>query len=170
MDNTSITVQLLKPGKGRTIRYTGEILRAEVDWVLILAHWERPRTDLGYVVFEPGDAFYEYYYTQRWYNIFEIRTPAGALKGWYCNITRPAVIEANTITSEDLELDLFVSPERTMMLRLDREEFEARGFATHERNHLYRCPGRVRSACGTGPGGDCTVRCAHRQRAIIITL
>jgi protein associated with RNAse G/E len=132
MDNTSITVQLLKPGKGRTIRYTGEILRAEADWVLILAHWERPRTDLGYVVFEPGDAFYEYYYTQRWYNIFEIRTPAGALKGWYCNITRPAVIEANTITSEDLELDLFVSPERTMMLRLDREEFEARGFATHE--------------------------------------
>ena len=58
MDNTSITVQLLKPGKGRTIRYTGEILRAEADWVLILAHWERPRTDLGYVVFEPGDAWW----------------------------------------------------------------------------------------------------------------
>lgn len=132
MNNNSIAVHLLKPSKGRTICYTGELLRAEADWVLILAHWEQPRIDLGYVIFEPGDAFYEYYYTQRWYNIFELRTPSGALKGWYCNIARPAVIEADTITSEDLELDLFVSPDRATMVRLDRDEFEARGFATHE--------------------------------------
>lgn len=130
---TQLTIQLVKPGKGHTITYHGEMLRADDDCVLVLAHWERPRLDLGYVVFEPGDEFYEYYYTRRWFNIFAIRAPGGGpLKGWYCNVTRPAEIEGSTITSEDLELDLFVAPDRTTMLRLDLDEFEARGFAAAE--------------------------------------
>ena len=81
--------------------------------------------DLGYVVFAPGDHFLEHYYTERWYNIFEVRSAEGILKGWYCNITRPALIEGDVVTSEDLELDLFVAPDRRHLLRLDTEEFAA---------------------------------------------
>ena len=124
----TITIHLLKPGKGTTITYTGELLRREPDHMLILARWERPRLDLGYVAFEPGDHFYEHYYTERWYNIFEVRSVLGALKGWYCNICRPAQFDTATIVSEDLELDLFVAPDRAQILRLDLDEFEARGF------------------------------------------
>ena len=124
----NITVHLLKPGKGTTITYHGELLADEPGHLLIHARWERPRTDLGYVVFEPGDHFYEHYYTDRWYNIFEIRSAAGVLKGWYCNITRPAEIHGDLISSEDLELDLFVPPDRAEPLRLDLDEFAARGF------------------------------------------
>lgn len=123
-----ITVQLLKPGKGQTIRYTGEIVRLEPGYVLVHARWEHPRRDFGYMVFETGDHFYEHYFSARWYNIFELRSQAGVLKGWYCNVTRPAQIEHDTILSEDLELDLFVSPDRSNILRLDLDEFEARGF------------------------------------------
>jgi hypothetical protein len=47
------------------------------------------------------------------------------LKGWYCNITRPALFVDGVVTSEDLELDLFVAPDRQRLLRLDQEEFEA---------------------------------------------
>lgn len=128
----SITVHLLKPGKGRTITYQAELLHAEAEYVLILARWERPALDLGYVVFEPGDQFYEYYYTRRWFNIFAIYTPDSRLKGWYCNVTRPAEFDAETITSEDLELDLFVSPDRAKLLRLDLDEFAARDFGATE--------------------------------------
>ena len=92
----------------------------------IHARWERPRLDLGYVVFDPGDHFYEHFYSERWYTIFELRDEVGALKGWYCNITRPARVAGDTITSEDLELDLFVSPDRTNILQLDLDEFAAR--------------------------------------------
>jgi protein associated with RNAse G/E len=123
-----ITVKLLKPGKGTTITYTGELLRREPDHMLIHARWERPMRDLGYVVFEPGDHFYEHYYTERWYNVFEVRGAAGMLKGWYCNISRPAQIDGDTITCEDLELDLFVASDRMQLLRLDLDEFAARGF------------------------------------------
>jgi hypothetical protein len=69
---------------------------------------------LGYVV-RPGDHFYEHYYSERWYNIFEVRSAEGVLKGWYCNITRPARFEAKLVTSEDLELDLFVAPDRQQL-------------------------------------------------------
>ena len=122
-----ITIHLLKPAKGTIITYRGELIHAEVDRLLVHARWERPRLDLGYVVFEPGDHFHEYYYTKRWYNIFEVRDAVGALKGWYCNVTRPAQVAGDIITSEDLELDLFVPPDRRDILRLDLDEFEARG-------------------------------------------
>ena len=126
----TITIHLLKPGKGTTVTYQGALLSAEPGHILIHARWERDELDLGYVVFAPGDHFYEHYYTERWFNIFEVRSAAGELKGWYCNITRPARIEGDLIWSEDLELDLFVPPDRGPALRLDEDEFAARDFAT----------------------------------------
>ncbi len=124
-----ITIQLIKPGKGTIVTYRGEVLLAEPGHILVHARWDWPALDLGYVRFEPGDHFYEHYYTERWFTIFEVRSASGALKGWYCNIARPARIESDVIDSEDLELDLFVSPDRRHLLRLDVEEFEARGLA-----------------------------------------
>jgi len=120
-----ITVHLLKPAKQKTVIYTGVLLVEEPGHLLVHARWERKPMDLGYVVFSPGDHFFEHYYTARWYNIFEVRSAEGALKGWYCNITRPALLEGHTVISEDLELDLFVAPDRTHLLRLDQDEFEA---------------------------------------------
>ena len=124
-----ITVHLFKPGKSTTLTYEGELLHEAPGEMLILARWERPALELGSITFETGDFFYEYHYSERWYNVFEIRSAAGRLKGWYCNVTRPAHIDASTITSEDLELDLFVSFDRATIKRLDEDEFEARGFA-----------------------------------------
>jgi protein associated with RNAse G/E len=124
----TITVQLLKPGKGTIISYRGELRLSEPGHILIHARWEWPTRDLGYVVFETGDHFYEHYYTERWFNIFEVRRESGVLKGWYCNITRPAQVAGDTISSEDLELDLFVPPDRQNILRLDMDEFVARSF------------------------------------------
>jgi hypothetical protein len=128
----TMTIHLHKPGKGAVITYRGEVLLDEPGHILVHARWERAALDLGYVVFEPGDHFYEHYYTDRWFNIFEVRAETGALKGWYCNITRPAQVLGDVITSEDLELDLFVPPGRRDPLRLDLDEFEARGFATSD--------------------------------------
>ncbi|HWQ11167.1 MAG TPA: DUF402 domain-containing protein [Roseiflexaceae bacterium] len=126
---SQITVQLLKPGQRKTVTYTGELLRAAPGYALVRARWERERLDLGYVTFERGDVFLEHYYADRWYNVFELRSADGILKGWYCNVTRPAAISAAMIVSEDLALDLFVPPGRQGLLRLDEDEFEALGLA-----------------------------------------
>ncbi len=124
-----VQVELLKPGKREIIAYAGVLLHATPAAVCILARWERPRLDLGYTVFETGDRFYEYFYTDRWYTIFDLRSASGVRKGWYCNIARPAQITPALVQSEDLELDLFVSADRSVVLTLDEDEFESRGFA-----------------------------------------
>jgi uncharacterized protein len=79
---------------------------------------------LGYTTFEPGDQFIEWFYTDRWYNIMEVRDQASGLKGWYCNVTWPAEITAEVITYRDLILDLWVAPDGST-LELDQDEFAA---------------------------------------------
>ena len=93
------------------------------------ADWPFAPLDLGIMRFETGDSFIETYYADRWYNIFQIHGPDGRLKGWYCNITRPAVIGADTVDSEDLELDLVVAPDRAVARLEDEDEYAARNLA-----------------------------------------
>jgi protein associated with RNAse G/E len=131
----TITIRLLKPGKTQIISYQGVVLEQQPGYALVHARWERANLDLGYVQFCTGDHFYEHFFADRWYNIFELRSATQQLKGWYCNITRPALISADLIESEDLELDLFVTP-TFETLRLDEAEFEARGFQ-HTNPDLY---------------------------------
>ena len=123
----TITVHLHKPHKGTTITFEAELLQAAPGYALVKAPWRQPTLDLGYVTFETGDIFFEHYYADRWYAVFELHDADGTLKGWYCNIARPAQITASAIHSDDLDLDLFVSPDRATLLRLDIDEFETRG-------------------------------------------
>ena len=138
------TVKLLKPGKGTEITYEGFELLREPNHLLIHARWDRDTLDLGYTTFQTGDHFYEHYYTDKWFNIFEIRSERGRLKGWYCNVTKPARVEGLSVLSEDLELDLFVSADRQEVVTLDEEEFEAREFSQEVRQAALNGLGELR--------------------------
>jgi protein associated with RNAse G/E len=106
------------------VRYDGEIIERLADGVVIEAFWKQGTKELGYTRFEPGDRFIEYYYTERWYNIFDIANTEGSRKGWYCNIAEPAAIFADTIEQVDLFLDVWVDPNGNYLV-LDEDEFEA---------------------------------------------
>jgi predicted RNA-binding protein associated with RNAse of E/G family len=72
-----------------------------------------------------GDRFVETYYTDRWYNIFEIHDRDDLhMKGYYCNISRPARFMDGRIEYVDLFLDLWVSPDGAQVV-LDEDEFLA---------------------------------------------
>lgn len=92
--------------------------------VVIQAPWTLPPKDLGYAVFEPGDQFTEYYYTDRWFNIFDIANAAGIRKGWYCNVAEPAEISTDSIKQIDLILDVWVNLQGVPLM-LDEDEFAA---------------------------------------------
>lgn len=125
-----LTVRLLKPAKDTVITYQGTLLQRDATHILLHARWERSLVDLGCVTFAPGDQLYEHFYSDRWYNVYKLHTSENQLKGWYCNITRPAIFYADTIESEDLELDLFVSPDRRTIQVLDEAEYAACGLET----------------------------------------
>ena len=104
------------------ITYEGEVIKQLADEVVIQAHWTLAARDLGYTHFEPGDRFIEYYYTKRWYNIFDIATVDGTRKGWYCNVAEPAAIYDDHIEQVDLLLDVWVDAKGKPLI-LDEDEF-----------------------------------------------
>ena len=125
-------VHLIKPLKRTTVSYVTRPLMLAPTEVVVRAQWTRPAIDLGYTQIAPGDMLDEYFYADEWFNVFTWFTKNGRLRGWYCNVTRPAIIRAGSITSVDLELDLFVSANRQVLTRLDIDEFEVRGYQQTE--------------------------------------
>ncbi len=114
-------------------RYEGVILERSATRIVLEASFDRDDMDLGYVTFRRGDRFVEYFYSDRWYNIFEVHErDSGRLKGWYCNFSRPAEFNTAAIRADDLALDLFVHPDGQMLV-LDREEFERLALDDRER-------------------------------------
>jgi hypothetical protein len=122
---TSVKVRKLDASGNLVFEYAGEVVARTRVSLCLRARWERPALDLGYVTFEPGDAFTEWFYSYRWYNVFEVRAAAtGDLKGWYCNVTTPACLQPETVESRDLLLDMWVTPQGACLV-LDEDEFAA---------------------------------------------
>jgi len=117
-----ITVVKLNPQGITKLQYPAEIAALLEGGVMLNAYWTGPARDLGYTTFEPGDHFVEYFYTDRWFNIFAVSTAQGQLKGWYCNVAAPALISTERIEQIDLYLDVWVSPDGQTLL-LDEDEF-----------------------------------------------
>lgn len=72
---------------------------------------------------ERGTVSREYYWMDRWYNIFRFQEPSGRLKNFYCNINVPPVFERDTLSYIDLDIDVLVAPDLSYTI-LDEEEFE----------------------------------------------
>ncbi len=106
--------------------YSGTLLRQEPHVLVVEAYFSRHDLPFMGIVIQAGDRFIETYFTDRWYNIFEIHDrDDDRLKGWYCNIGRPAVLEAEDLISYvDLALDLWVAPDGAQTV-LDENEFAA---------------------------------------------
>jgi len=109
-----------------TWRYTGVLMRRAGTVLHLEALFNGPETPFMGTIIKHGDRFVETYYTDRWYNIFEIYDrDDGKRKGWYCNIGRPAVEEGEGMLSYvDLALDLWIAPDGTQTV-LDEDEFTA---------------------------------------------
>ena len=108
-----------------TVEYEGDVLRRNENSVTLEALFTREDMPFMDVIFKKGDRFVEYYFTDRWYNIFTIHDREdGKVKGWYCNIGKPAEIEDGIVSYVDLALDLWISADGKQTV-LDEDEFEA---------------------------------------------
>ena len=119
-----ITVLKLNERGVEVFRYSGTLVGKQGTSLTLEAYFERSDIQFFGLTFREGDRFIETYYSDRWFNIFEIHDAGDDhLKGWYCNITRPARIDQGHIYAEDLALDLLVYPDGRVQV-LDEDEFE----------------------------------------------
>ena len=120
----SIWIVKLNTNNIETWRYKGQILKQSLDQITVEAFFDKPDIQFHGMLLRKGDRFVETYFTKRWYNIFEIHAKEDdSLRGWYCNVSTPAIIREDRILYIDLALDLLVFPDRSQII-LDKEEFE----------------------------------------------
>ncbi|MFD8718247.1 DUF402 domain-containing protein [Streptomyces sp. NPDC059629] len=128
----TVDVVLVKAGRTK-IRYAAGLLHDDGTRIAVRAPWAGDVTrDFGFVRFEKGDVFTEFYWRDRWYAVKEVRAADGTLKGWYCDITRPATLTGGELVVEDLDLDLWRSADGTDVRRLDEDEFVESGLAERD--------------------------------------
>jgi len=106
-----------------TYEYEGQILERNENFLKLEAFFDRDDRPFQDIVLKKGDRFVEFYYSDRWYNIFTIHDKDdGQIKGWYCNISMPAVFGDGVVSYIDLALDLWVSTNGRQTV-LDEDEF-----------------------------------------------
>jgi len=116
-------------------QYEGQVLRREPNAIVLEAYFNRPDMPFMDVVLKENDRFVETFYSDRWYNIFEIYDrDDGKLKGWYCNVGRPAVHTDGAVSYVDLALDLWVSADGKQSV-LDEDEFNDLSLSDSEREN-----------------------------------
>ncbi|MCX6066718.1 MAG: DUF402 domain-containing protein [Chloroflexi bacterium] len=123
-----ITVRKRNENGQVTWEYGGVVLARGENFVQLEAHFNRADMPFQGTTLKRNDRFVELFYTDRWYNIFEIHDrDDDAIKGWYCNVGHPAVWdEQDVISYVDLALDLWVTPEGAQAV-LDEDEFDDLG-------------------------------------------
>ena len=78
----------------------------------------------------------EYYWLDRWYNVFNFSEPDGSFRNFYCNITMPARFENGVLDYVDLDIDVIVWPDGRIET-LDEDDFA-------ENSERFGYPGDVR--------------------------
>lgn len=90
----------------------------------------------------------EYYWFDRWYNIFRFLRNDGDTRLWYCNINTPPTLENGVLSYIDLDIDVLVQPDFTYQV-LDIDEFEQNaklfGYEDELRREVQRAIGEVTS-------------------------
>lgn len=139
-----ITVIKRDAGGRDVLSYRGVLRESRDSHICIDAIFTFTDRDLGYVKLRRGDRFREWFYRGRFFNIFRVGdAETDALKGWYCNITRPPIIGARQVAAEDLCLDVFVRPDGRALL-LDEAEFAALNLPEDEVEQAWRAVEQIK--------------------------
>ena len=104
-------------------RWSAELLEQKGSLLVLDAYFpeEINHELLGKIA--EGTHSLEYYWLDRWYNIFRFAEPDGSLRNFYCNVNVPPTVDGSVLTYVDLDLDILVAPDFSYQI-LDKDDFE----------------------------------------------
>lgn len=104
--------------------WTAELLSRDDNLLLLKGIFEDTieHSELG--VIAAGTISYEYYWLDKWYNVFRFHDPDGSFRNFYCNVNTPPTLNGEILEYVDLDLDIIVDAAGSQRL-LDVAEYEA---------------------------------------------
>lgn len=119
-----ITVTVLKYDGSEYRRWEATLAKRDESLIVLDAEFadEVQHGLLGNI--SRGTRTIEYYWLNRWYNIFRFLESDGATKLYYCNVNMQPQISRGILSYIDLDLDILVQPDFSYQV-LDLDEFEA---------------------------------------------
>ena len=118
-----ITVRAYKYDGSEHRTWSARVLRREGSLLVLEGTFdEEIRHDVIGTI-RPGTLSLEYYWLDRWYNVFRFAQPGGALRNYYCNINSPPAFAGQALSYVDLDIDVLVEPDFSYRI-LDLDDFE----------------------------------------------
>jgi protein associated with RNAse G/E len=152
IESTPISVRVLKYDGAEHRRWPAVLLRQEADLLVLDAKFDEEihHDLLGTIA--AGTTSVEYYWLDRWYNIFRFSEPSGSLRNYYCNVNVPPTFDGSVLTYIDLDIDILVNTDLSYTV-LDLEEFEHHaeryGYSTQVREQAERALDQLKTLIET---------------------
>lgn len=130
----TIDLAKLDPAGRETARYTGRVARVVPDeqWVEVEARWTTRSITSHGLDFQTGDVLREFFSPVLPFNAFAVYGSKGDVRGWYANVTYPALLDMGGETPRliwhDLYLDVIAFPDGSFV-SVDDDELESSGLA-----------------------------------------
>lgn len=121
---TEITVRACKYDGTEHRRWQARLLRREASLLVFDAAFDEEINHALLGKIASGTLSLEYYWTDRWYNVFRFSEPTGELRNFYCNVNVPPSFDGRVLEFIDLDIDILVAPDLSYSI-LDEDEFAA---------------------------------------------
>ena len=118
-----VTVRVCKYDGTEHRRWPAKILRQEGSLLVLDASFTEEISHDLLGTIEVGTRSTEYYWLDRWYNVFRFSQPGGELRSFYCNVNIPPEFDGQTLNYVDLDIDILVEPDLTYRV-VDLQDFE----------------------------------------------
>ena len=102
--------------------WKADLTEAGSDFLKFVGVFDREVVHQHLGIIRRGTVSYEYYWLDRWYNIFEFHEPEGDLRNFYCNINLPPKFKDNFLDYIDLDIDVLVWKDLSFEV-LDLDDF-----------------------------------------------
>jgi protein associated with RNAse G/E len=124
VEGSAIVVSVLKYDGLEHRRWAARIAKIDGPLLVLDAVFEDEIEHDLLGTISPGTISTEYYWLDRWYNVFRFSDPERRLKNYYCNVNQPPSFDGHVLSYIDLDIDVLVAPDLTYQV-LDVEDFEA---------------------------------------------
>jgi protein associated with RNAse G/E len=143
-----IMVRVLKHDRAEYRRWNARIRRREGPLLVLEAEFEVDVSHHLLGSIQQGTRTVEYYWLDRWYNVFRFLRDDGKTRLWYCNVNTPPAFAGDTLTYIDLDIDVLVQPDLSYQV-LDLDEFEMNSriynYSTEEQKNAHAAVAQLTS-------------------------